>query len=119
MPDELVERILHCAMGTSAYNVFDHKCQNYRNILQACCRFKMIKFREKRFLPRLYIHPIDALPKSTFNGKVKVGVRKTTLDLEQLSQFVIFKPVSYGFEETIGFDVKASFASRPRSRLIR
>ena len=119
MPDELVERILHCAIGTSAYNVFDHKCQNYRNILQACCRFKMIEFREKRFLPRLYIHPIDALPKSTFNGKVKVGVRKTTLDLEQLSQFVIFKPVSYGFEETIGFDVKASFASRPRSRLIR
>ena len=26
-------------------------------------------------------------------------------------QFVIFKPLSYCFEETIGFDVKASFAS--------
>ena len=34
-------------------------------------------------------------------------------------QFVIFKPLSYCFEETIGFDVKASFASRPESRLIR
>ena len=34
-------------------------------------------------------------------------------------QFVIFKPVSYCFEETVGFDVKASFASRPESRLIR
>ena len=34
-------------------------------------------------------------------------------------QFVIFKPLSYCFEETIGFDVKASFASRPVSRLIR
>ena len=34
-------------------------------------------------------------------------------------QFVIFKPLSYCFEETIGFDVKASFVSRPESRLIR
>ena len=34
-------------------------------------------------------------------------------------QFVIFKPLSYCFEETIEFDVKASFASRPVSRLIR
>ena len=35
------------------------------------------------------------------------------------TQFVIFKPLSYCFEETIVFDVKASFASRPLSRLIR
>ena len=35
-----------------------------------------------------------------------------------LHQFVIFKPLSYCFQETIGFDVKASFASRPVSRLI-
>ena len=35
------------------------------------------------------------------------------------NQFVIFKPLSYCFEETIGFDVKASFASRPVSCLIR
>ena len=34
-------------------------------------------------------------------------------------QFVIVKPLSYCFEETIRFDVKASFASRPESRLIR
>ena len=34
-------------------------------------------------------------------------------------QFVIFKPLSYCFAETIGFNVKASFASRPLSRLIR
>ena len=32
-------------------------------------------------------------------------------------QFVIFKPLSYCFEETIRFDVKASFVSRPMSRL--
>ena len=35
------------------------------------------------------------------------------------TQFVIFKPLSYYFEETIGFDVKASFIGRPMSRLIR
>ena len=34
-------------------------------------------------------------------------------------QFVIFKWLSHCFEETIGFDVKASFASRPLSHLIR
>ena len=33
-------------------------------------------------------------------------------------QFVIFNSLSYCFEGTIGFDVKASFASRPESRLI-
>ena len=33
-------------------------------------------------------------------------------------QFVIFKPLSYCFEQTIGFDVKESFASRPQSRPI-
>ena len=33
-------------------------------------------------------------------------------------QFVIFKPLSYCFQETIGFDVRALFASRPVSRLI-
>ena len=35
------------------------------------------------------------------------------------NQFAIFKPLSYCFKETIAFDVKASFASRPLSRLIR
>ena len=34
-------------------------------------------------------------------------------------QFVILKPLSYCFKETIRFYVKASFASRPLSRLIR
>ena len=41
------------------------------------------------------------------------------IDLEKLIQFITFKPLSYRFEETIGFDVKASFASRPESRLTR
>ena len=34
-------------------------------------------------------------------------------------QFVIFKPLSYCFKETVGFDAKASFGNRPLSRLIR
>ena len=34
-------------------------------------------------------------------------------------QFVIFKLLSYCFQETTEFDVKVSFASRPVSRLIR
>ena len=34
-------------------------------------------------------------------------------------EFVIFKRLSYCFEGTIGFDEKASFASRSESRLIR
>ena len=35
------------------------------------------------------------------------------------SQFIIFKPLSYCFKETIGFDARALFASRPLSCLIR
>ena len=38
----------------------------------------MIEFSRKFVLPRLYIRPIDALPKSTFNGKIKVNARKIT-----------------------------------------
>ena len=34
-------------------------------------------------------------------------------------QFHIFKPLSYCFQETMGFDEKVSLASRPMSRLIR
>ena len=37
----------------------------------------------------------------------------------QEHKFVIFEPLSYCFEETVGFDVKASPASRPEWRLIR
>ena len=34
-------------------------------------------------------------------------------------QFVIFKPLSYCFEVTIGFDLKTSFARRPVLRLTK
>ena len=43
--------------------------------------------------------------------------KKSIILIEQIKnrtlQFVIFKPLTYCFKETIGFDVKASFASRP------
>ena len=41
------------------------------------------------------------------------------LNMPFIRQFLLFKPLSYCFKETIGFDVKASSASRPVSRLIR
>ena len=45
---------------------------------------------------------------------------KFDLNLPQsLDQFVIFKPLSYCFKETIRFDVKATFVIRPTSRLIK
>ena len=37
----------------------------------------------------------------------------------KLFPFVTFKPLSYCFEEIIEFDAKASFTSRPESRLMR
>ena len=58
----------------------------------------------------------------------KAGWWNTPLELLNLAkafkhntiyQFVIFKPLNYCFEETIGFYLKASFASLPLSRLIR
>ena len=39
--------------------------------------------------------------------------------MKSFVQFVIFKLLSYCFEETIGFDREASFASRRALRLIR
>ena len=50
--------------------------------------------------------------------KIKVFIIGNKVRVRVRIQFVIFKPLSYGFEETIGFYVKASFASRPVSRLI-
>ena len=49
----------------------------------------MIEFSGKRFLSRLYIHPIDALPKSTFNGKIKISVPKITAAFGSASDVAI------------------------------
>ena len=45
--------------------------------------------------------------------------RKTSPHQAGSWQFVVFKPLIYYFKETIGFDVKASFARRPVSRLLK
>ena len=51
---------------------------------------------------------------------VSPSVSTTSLGVSTVSlQFVIFKSLGYCFEETIGFDVKTSFANRPVSGLIR
>ena len=44
---------------------------------------------------------------------------QTSFSLSFLVQFVVFKPRSYCFKETIGFDVKVSFARPLLSRLIK
>ena len=41
------------------------------------------------------------------------------LNMPFVRQFLLFKPLSYCFKETIEFDVKASSAMRPESRLIK
>ena len=33
-----------------------------------------------------------------------------------IRKFLLFKPLSYCFEKTMGFDIEASFASRPVPR---
>ena len=48
-----------------------------------------------------------------------VLAKKIHLTFLWILQFVIFKPLSYCFEERTGFDAKASLASRLESRLIR
>ena len=65
------------------------------------------------------------------NGAFSLWVSLRLDDLEIIStlnkkktlmiiyHFVTFKPLSYCFEEIIGFDAKGSFASRPVSRLIK
>ena len=55
--------------------------------------------------------------KDSMIQRVNVGLKYTVLDSTE--QFVIFKPLSYCFKETIGFDVRTSFANCPLSRLIR
>ena len=50
---------------------------------------------------------------------VKVYSPQSSNLSDALNQFAIFKPLGHCFEETIGFDIKTSFASRPVSPLIR
>ena len=71
-------------------------------------------FRFKILVP--YIQPAITCLKNKDWNKVWIMFKANNKNFG--TQFVIFKPLSYYFEETIGFDVKASFASRSVSRLI-
>ena len=84
---------------------------------------------EKYYILDLFLHfssychlKYVEIPEAATRG---VLCKKMFLEISQNSQenicarasilipLVIFKPLSYCFEETIGFDVKASFESRP------
>ena len=69
--------------------------RNFQDIFEICKRFFISDFSI-----------CMTLPLSTYD-----------LLLTPCIQFVIFKPLSYCFEETIRFDVKTSFASRTFHRL--
>ena len=63
---------------------------------------------------KINIHSVKAKSQKWQHKKAKAE-RKSAKELT----FAIFEPLSYCFKETIGFDVKASFTSRPVSCLIR
>ena len=64
-------------------------------------------------------HHFETNKRSNFDCSFICSISQTQLEGHRgLIQFVIFKPLSYCFEEAIGFDLKASFASRPMLRLI-
>ena len=82
----------------------------------------MITETEKRMTSEGKVQGTKSSINSKTKEKFKNALREMTwgyvLSSKQTYQSVIFKPLSYCFEETIGFDVKASFTSRPVSRLI-
>ena len=72
-----------------------------------CVSYKSCNSNTKNINPNLTFYS------SPRNRKIAI-IWKNRINRTQ-----IFKPLSYCFEETIEFDVKASFASCPLSRLIR
>ena len=55
---------------------------------------------------------------ASLSKNCKQGEGKRTRKIK-IKFFVIFRLLSYCVEGTIGFDVKASFVSRPVSRLVK
>ena len=82
----------------------------------------MITETENRMTSEGKVQGTKSLINSKTKEKFKNTLREMTWDdvlsSKQTYQCVIFKPLSYCFEETIRFEVKASFTSRPVSRLI-
>ena len=86
--DELVEKILLCAIERSRYILPEHKSQTYHSILQTCHRCKIVEYSRMSVFPRICLHPINVVPKTTFNGKIKARVRKITAALGLTSGLV-------------------------------
>ena len=67
----------------------------------------------------------EGFKRSVYWNEYKSKIETKEADVNNHKRFpvdallLILKPLSYCFKETIGFDVKASFASRPVSPLIR
>ena len=74
-----------------------------------------------RFIIQLALcHPTRALIYLTrLDTRLELKYNSFCTPARVAIHFVIFKPLSYCFEDTIGFGVKASLASRPLPRLIR
>ena len=55
---------------------------------------------------------------NSFQGSIRTFSKHYT-KCKTIYQLVTFKSLSYCFEETVGFDIKVSFARRPVSLLIK
>ena len=54
---------------------WNHVCQTYKNIINSCSQFQIIRKKVKIFLPCIYIKPDDNIKKQ-FNEKIKLSERK-------------------------------------------
>ena len=69
--------------------------------------------------PNIFIFGSNLPKKGASALKLKTHIFACVHGRISLFQFLILNPLSYCFKDMIGFDVKASFASCPMSRLIR
>ena len=67
----------------------------------------------------MYETPVSTNARHFTPSPLAITTGYVTVLLFVLNKFLIFKPLSYCFEEAIGFDVRASLGSRPVSSLIR
>ena len=76
LPSEIVLKILLIAMKSST-----DKCNTYINVLRTFSRLQLIiKEKGKQLLPRIYISDDkDIRENSSYNGKIKVSVRKMSI----------------------------------------
>ena len=100
-----------------------YRCWSPKNALPVCphriCLW--FKYRYEKSWKMCYRHTVNEYVCS-LSTVLNTGTLSSKNELPvycHLIQFAIFKLLNNCFEKTIGFDVKASFESRPLSRLIR